>query len=153
MKYRSEAALCLASLFILASACDSESSDNKQTDAAATKDASPDQAADTAGIAVCTNMQTQGSQCTGDFSCRIGALACHCGQPAWCGGAAPPIDFPTRPKQIVCVAPAPIGCPAVAPLAGSSCSVANLSCSYGTCGFDKAQCKNGQWERMFFAPP
>jgi hypothetical protein len=165
MNTRSIAVLYLAGLFIFAVACESDDSVGHQADAAVSidvaadtaakdapavdadtiKDASTDQSADTATTFACTEAQAKGSQCTGDFSCSNGALACHCEQPAWCYGYKPPADFSTRPKEIVCVNPGPAGCPALRPLVGSACN-GEITCTYGSCGFEIARCTNGKWE-------
>lgn len=91
--------------------------------------------------AACMPSPPEGTACPGQGSyCVDGTKLCMC---PVCGGAG----CPPEPWVWSCSAPPAMGCPAIVPNAGTSCTDATLVCEYGImCNeYARVQCKNNLW--------
>ncbi|MBN8614709.1 MAG: hypothetical protein J0L92_29180 [Deltaproteobacteria bacterium] len=83
----------------------------------------------------------RGPSCQGDdvvfTECAYAEGSCTCGEPAWCGGAAP---IP-RPQQWICRPHRP-----TCARDGSPCDTEGASCALDDCGFVGVRCVGGTWQ-------
>ena len=109
-------------------------------------------AADAAAVALAPNASDcpaaypgGGGACTGRSMCNYVEGSCYCGQPPWCGGAAPPQDYDRQGGTWQCTPTVRAdGCPGQRPLQGA-CAPEGKVCDYTCSCVAKSTCRGGVW--------